>query len=150
MRSVRPTFVRIWREANELTTHAQRGASALDVYSVHAERIKIAHVKKIQRVHSVLLAPGTNGPRMHRWTCVRNTLGVRYVCARCSLDLNRRTYNEYPACAPRVPSALVWRPSGMFIHASSSAHIFVNAKNPDAHIAWQRVHSVGAVRSTHE
>ena len=29
-------------------------------------------------------------------------LGVRQVCARCSLDLSRRTYEEYPACAPRV------------------------------------------------
>ena len=25
---------------------------------------------------------------------------MRSVCARCSLDLSRRTYNEYPACAP--------------------------------------------------
>ena len=66
-------------------------------------------------------------------------LGVCSVCARCSLDLSRRTYNEYPACAPRVSSvgptcsAHVWRLSGVYIHAPSFAHIFVHAKNPDAH-----------------
>jgi len=52
----------------------------------------------------------------------------------------RRTYNEYRACAPRVPGvgssllAHVRRPSGvykLYIYASSSAHNFVHAqKNP--------------------
>ena len=104
----------------------------------HRER---AHAKQIQRMHSVLLACGTNGRRMHRWTCVRNTLGVRSLCARCSLDLSRRIYNEYPSCAPCVfcvgpmCSAYVCRPSGVYIHVSSSAHIVVHAQqsqcNPD-------------------
>ena len=44
--------------------------------------------------------------------------------------LNWRTYNEYPACASRVSgvgpthSAHAWRPSSVYTHASSSAHIF--------------------------
>ena len=44
-----------------------------------------------------------------------HALEARYVCARCSLDLSRRTHNEYPACARRVSgvgparSARVWR-----------------------------------------
>ena len=68
-----------------------------------------------------------------RWVCVRCVLWMRWVCARCSLDLSRRTY-EYPACAPRVSGvgparfAHVWRSSGEYIHASSSAHIFVHAQ----------------------
>ena len=33
-------------EASELTTHAQRVASALGVYSAHAERTQSAHVNK--------------------------------------------------------------------------------------------------------
>ena len=126
---MRPTFVRIWREASELKTHAQRVASALDVYSAHAERITRAHVKKIQLMHSVLLVRGKNEWPAHASLDMRLkhagcALGVRYVCDRCSLDLNRRIYNEYPACAPRVPgvgpmySAHVWCPSGVFIYAS--------------------------------
>ena len=34
-------------------------------------------LKKIQRMHSVLLVLETNGPHMQRWTCVRITMGVR-------------------------------------------------------------------------
>ena len=81
MRSVRPTFVRIWRKANELTTHAQRVASALDVYSVHAERIKIAHVKKIQRVPACCCRP----ERMARACIAGHALETRWVCATCAL-----------------------------------------------------------------
>ena len=56
------------------------------------------------------------------------------MCAWCSLHLSRRTYNEYRACDPRVsgvgPSlpAHVRRPSGVYIHASNSAHNFVHAQ----------------------
>ena len=32
----------------------------------------------------------------------RHALEARYVCARCSLDLSRRTCNEYPVGAPHV------------------------------------------------
>ena len=98
-------------------------------------------------MHSVLLACVTNGPCMQRWTCVRSTLDVsyvcamcalcvRYVCARCALDLSLRTCNEYPACAPRVSgvgpahSANLWRPSGVYTHVSSSTH-----KNSEAYSA---------------
>ena len=55
------------------------------------------------------------------------------------------------ACAPRVSgvgparSAHLWRPSGVYIHASSSAHIFVHAqKSPrtpnDARVAHGDAH----------
>ena len=72
--------------------------------------------KKIQRMHSVLLAGGTNDPRMQRWTC-----------ARCGLDLSQRTCN--PACALRVSgvgpahSEHVWRPSGVLPHVHSCAEL---------------------------
>ncbi|TNN25878.1 hypothetical protein EYF80_063986 [Liparis tanakae] len=52
------------------------------------------------------------------------------------IDLSRRTYNEYPARALCVPgvgpacSVCVWRPSGVYMYASSSAHIFVHAQKP--------------------
>ena len=79
-------------------------------------------------------ARNTLEERWARWACVRSTLGVRSWCARCALELSRRTHNACPACAPRVSgvsparSAHLWRPSGVYIHASSSAHIFVHAK----------------------
>ena len=56
------------------------------------------------------------------------------LCARCSLDLSRRTYNEYLACAPHVSgvgparSVHVWRPSCVYIHASRFTNIFVHAQ----------------------
>ena len=65
MRRCAPNFCQDFGEASELTTNAQRVASALHVYRAHTERIQGAHVKKIQRMHSVLLAHETNGPRMH-------------------------------------------------------------------------------------
>ena len=65
-------------------------------------------LKQTQRMHSVLLACGTNDPRMQRCT-----YGVRSVCARCALDLSRRTCNEYPACAPAC-LALVQRDVRMY------------------------------------
>ena len=74
----------------------------------------------------------------------------------CALDLSRRTHNACPACAPRVPRVCPacasrvprvcpacaprvsgvgparpehgWRPSGVYIRASSSAHSFVHAQ----------------------
>ena len=51
-----------------------------------------------------------------------------------ALDLSRRTHNACPACAPRVSgvgparSTHGWRPSGVYIHASISAYIFVHAQ----------------------
>ena len=62
------------------------------------------------------------------------TLDVRSACARRALGVRRRTYNGYPACDPRVPDvgparpAHGWRPSGVYIHASSSAHIVAHAQ----------------------
>ena len=58
---------------------------------------------------------------------------------------------------PRVCLALVQRAlrtsgvliSGVYIHASSCAHIFVHAQNPDAHNERRRMHSVGPARQTH-
>ena len=80
-------------------------------------------------------ARNTPEERLARWTCVRSTLGVRSRCVMCALDLSRRTHNACPACAPRVSgvcparSAHGWRPSGVCIHASSSAHSCVHAQN---------------------
>ena len=73
---------------------------------------------------------------MHAGCRPTPTIGV--VCARstarCSLDLSRRNYNEYPAFAPRVsgvgPARFehVWRHAGLGpMHASSSAHRVKNA-----------------------
>ena len=79
-------------------------------------------------------ARNTPEERRARWACVRSTLGVRPRRAMRALDHSRRTHNACPACAPRVSgvgparSAHGWRPSGVYIHASSSAHSFVHAQ----------------------
>ena len=79
-------------------------------------------------------ARNTPEERRARWACVRSTLGVRPRCAMRALDHSRRTHNACPACAPRVSgvgparSAHGWLPSGVYIHASSSAHSFVHAQ----------------------
>ena len=79
-------------------------------------------------------ARNTPEERWARWTCVISTLGVRSRCAMCALDISRRTHNACPACATRVSgvgpacSAHGWRPSGIYIHASSPAHSFVHAQ----------------------
>ena len=46
MRRCAPNFCQELGEASELTTNAQRVASALHVYRAHTERIQGAHVKK--------------------------------------------------------------------------------------------------------
>ena len=95
-----------------------------------------------------------------RWTCVRSTLGVRSRCARCVLDLSRRTHNACPACAPRVPRvclALVQRALRMsgvllactFMRRAPCTFVYMH-KNPDAHNERRRMHGVGPARSTNE
>ena len=87
------------REAIELTTNAQHVASELD-YTVRMQSAYIKHV----RMHTVLLARGTNGPRIQRWTCVRSKTGVRWVCARCAVGVRQNIQR-----IPNVWSACVWR-----------------------------------------
>ena len=64
-----------------------------------------------------------------RWVCAH----VRYVCARPQSTNTQRMSSVCSACAPRVSrvgpacSAHGWRPSGVYIHASSSAHSCVHA-----------------------
>ena len=88
------------------------------------------HTLRTRHAH----ARNTPEERWARWACVRSTLGVRSRCAMCALDLSRRTQNACPACAPRVSgvgparSAHGWRPSGVYIHALSSAHSFGHAQ----------------------
>ena len=74
------TFRQNLGEASELTTHAQRVRSGLDVYSAHAKCTLSAHVNKIQRTHSVLLAGGTNGPRMQR-VCSAHADRMQRTCS---------------------------------------------------------------------
>ena len=85
-------------------------------------------------MHSVLLGRGTNGPRMHRWTCVRNTLDVRYVFGRPQ-PTNVGTTNTQRVlrvCLALVKRAL--RISGV-LHSCVElrAHLLCMHKNPDAH-----------------
>ena len=102
-------------------TNAQRVASARKrmtrACSVHAE-----HAQRTARPYLLHF----------RWICVRSTLGVRSacvlgVCAQRALGVRRQTYNVYPACVWRW-SAHGWRPSGVYIQASSSTHIFARAQ----------------------
>ena len=73
-------------------------------------------------------------PTYSRCIFATRALEVRQVCAGCPLHLSRRTYSEYPARVLRVSgvgpahSARVWRPSGVYTHASSSAHSFEHAQ----------------------
>ena len=59
---------------------------------------------------------------------------ARYTCARPQSTNTQRMPSVCPASAPRVSGvgparyAHGWRPSGVYIHASSSAHSFVHAQ----------------------
>ena len=99
-------------------------------------------------------ARNTLEERWARWACVGGTLGVGSRCARAQSTNTQRMPSMCSACAPSVSGVgpvHVWRPAGVYIHASSSAHIYVYMrKNPDARIERLRVHCVGPARSTHD
>ena len=81
MRSGASNFCKDLGEASELTTNAERNASAL-CYTVRMQRANREHtLKQMQRMYSVLLACGTNGPHRQRWVNVRCALGVRQTSA---------------------------------------------------------------------
>ena len=69
-----------------------------------------------------------------RWVCAHGALGVRYTAVDEHATHAQRVPRVCPACAPRVSgvgptrSAHDWRASGVYIHASSSAHSFVHAQ----------------------
>ena len=96
---MRPIFCRGFGEANELTTNAQRAASALDGYSAHADRRRQRALAETNQTNVQRVARARNKWSAHhvtcmlRWTCVRSTQGVPSVCSRCSLDHSRRAYN---------------------------------------------------------
>ena len=93
LRSVRrcaPNFCQDLGEASELTTNAQRVASALLARCAYTGRIQSAYswytertCYKIQRMHSVFLARGTNGPRMHRALNAHPANGSGHVTVTC-------------------------------------------------------------------
>ena len=77
-------------------------------------------------------ATHTLGTRQKNARRAGHALEARWVRAHGALG--RRTHNACPACAPRMSgvgptrSAHGWRTSGVYIHASSSAHSFVHAQ----------------------
>ena len=73
MRRCASNFCQDLREASELTTNALRVASALDVYSAHTESTCYNNPTNAQHIASA----------QNEWCA----LGVRYVCARCSLGV---------------------------------------------------------------
>ena len=120
MRRCAPNFCQDLGEASELTTNAQRVASALHVYRAHTERIQGAHVKKIQRMHSVLLAHETNGPRMHHAFNAQPANGSGHVTVRLACHTRhifwggscRHNQQERPSSPMRVGGEVMMIPHG--------------------------------------
>ena len=92
---------------------------------VHATHTLGTRQKNARRVGHALEA---------RWVRAHGALGVRYTSVDEHTTHAQRVPRVCPACAPRVSgvgptrSAHGWRPSGVYIHASSFAHSFVHAQ----------------------
>ena len=79
-------------------------------------------------------ATHTLGTRQKNARRAGHALEVRWVCAHGALGVRCTSVDEHTTHAQRVSgvgptrSAHGWRPSGVYIHASSSAHSFVHAQ----------------------
>ena len=150
---VRPTFIKI---SQRLVTPTWRTADALQnvIASLCAQLSSRTLEGRCARCR--LVQPSFSMPTYSRYIFATRALEVRQVCAGCSPHLSRRTYSEYPASVLRVSgvgparSVRVWRPSGVWTHASSSAHSLSMHKKLDAHSEWQRIDTVDPACSTNE
>ena len=121
MRRCAPNFCQDLEEASELTTNAQRVASALHAYRAHIERIQGAHVKNptnAQRVARARNEWSAHAPRIQR-TDERTMQRSRDCAARLACRRHifwggscRHNQQEPPSSPMRVGGGVMMIPHG--------------------------------------